>query len=104
MLDHAVCADYSLTRSSIENEHTYVGETMQAESLQLNVNVRTSKMTPRLDEETPTRRVNMFVSAAWAKQVDEWRRREPLLPNFSEAIRQLVDIGIAAVKERRKRD
>jgi hypothetical protein len=53
-------------------------------------------MPPKLDKET--KRLNMVVSTAWVKKVDEWRRREPDLPNISEAIRRLVEIGLKAKK------
>jgi len=36
-------------------------------------------------------------------KVDEWRRREPDLPNLSEAIRRLVEMGLEAAKQERKR-
>jgi hypothetical protein len=53
-------------------------------------------MPPKLDDET--KRINLLVSAAWVKRVDEWRRREPDLPNISEAIRRLVEMGLKAKK------
>jgi hypothetical protein len=30
------------------------------------------------------------------KKIDDWRRREPDLPNLSEAIRRLVEMGLEA--------
>jgi hypothetical protein len=38
----------------------------------------------------------MMVSPGFLKRVDQWRRKQPDLPNRSEAIRRLVQIGIAA--------
>ena len=51
-------------------------------------------MPKKLDDEIA--RIHMVVPAAWAHKVDEWRRREPDLPNLSEAIRRLVEMGLAA--------
>lgn len=55
----------------------------------------------KLDEEIA--RIHMIVPAAWAHKVDDWRRREPDLPNLSEAIRRLVEMGLVAAKPRRAR-
>ena len=44
---------------------------------------------------------HMVVPAAWVAKVDDWRRREPDLPNLSEAIRRLVDIGLESARGRR---
>jgi hypothetical protein len=39
--------------------------------------------------ETDIKRINLAVSGAWAKRVEDWRRRQqPDLPNMSEAIRR----------------
>ena len=43
-------------------------------------------------------RLNMVAPAAWVKKIDDWRRREPDLPNLSEAIRRLVDMGLESAK------
>jgi hypothetical protein len=51
----------------------------------------------KLDDEI--QRLNMVVPASWAKRVDDWRRREPDLPNLSEAIRRLVEMGLESVKK-----
>ena len=53
----------------------------------------------KLDDEI--QRLNMVVPASWAKRVDDWRRREPDLPNLSEAIRRLVELGLESVKKKR---
>ena len=58
-------------------------------------------MPKKLDGEIA--RIRMVVPAAWAHKVDEWRRREPDLPNLSEAIRRLVEMGLEAAKQERKR-
>ena len=51
----------------------------------------------KLDDEI--QRLNMVVPASWAKKVDDWRRKEPDLPNLSEAIRRLVDMGLETAKK-----
>jgi hypothetical protein len=47
-----------------------------------------------LDDET--KRINMVASAAWVKKIDDWRRQQPDLPNISEAICRLVELGLKA--------
>jgi hypothetical protein len=44
-------------------------------------------------------RINMVASAAWIKKIDDWRRQQSDLPNISEAIRRLVEIGLEASKK-----
>jgi hypothetical protein len=56
-------------------------------------------MPQKLDDEI--QRINMVVPTAWVKKVDDWRRREPDLPNLSEAIRRLVEIGLERAKKGR---
>ena len=58
-------------------------------------------MPKKLDDDIA--RIHMVVPTAWAKKVDEWRRREPDLPNLSEAIRRLVEMGLESAKKRVKR-
>ena len=57
-------------------------------------------MPTKLDDEI--QRLNMVVPTAWVKKVDDWRRKEPDLPNLSEAIRRLVELGLEAAKKDRK--
>ncbi|MCK1685626.1 hypothetical protein [Bradyrhizobium sp. 145] len=54
-------------------------------------------MPPKL--ETETKRLNMVAPGSWVKKIDEWRRQQPDLPNISEAIRRLVDLGLEASKK-----
>ena len=42
---------------------------------------------------------SMVVPVPWVKKVDDWRRREPDLPNLSEAIRRLVEMGLESAKK-----
>ncbi len=53
-------------------------------------------MPHKLDDEI--QRLNMVAPAAWVKKIDDWRRREPDLPNLLEAIRRLVDMGLESAK------
>ena len=54
-------------------------------------------MPTKLDDEI--QRLNMVVPTAWVKKVDDWRRKEPDLPNLSEAIRRLVEMGLESAKK-----
>ena len=57
-------------------------------------------MPTKLDDEI--QRLNMVVPTAWVKKVDDWRRKEPDLPNLSEAIRRLVEMGLESAKKTRQ--
>jgi hypothetical protein len=54
-------------------------------------------MPTKLDDEI--QRLNMVVPTKWVKKIDDWRRREPDLPNLSEAIRRLVEMGLESAKK-----
>jgi hypothetical protein len=54
-------------------------------------------MSEKLDDEV--QRLNMVVPTKWVKRVDDWRRKEPDLPNLSEAIRRLVEMGLESAKK-----
>ena len=60
-----------------------------------------ARMPPKLD--TEIKRFNIVAPAAWAKRIDEWRGRQPDVPNFSEALRRLVDMALEAEKKGGKR-
>jgi hypothetical protein len=47
-----------------------------------------------------TRAVQIRVTQKWLDGVNEWRRQQPDIPNISESIRRLVELGIAAQKKR----
>jgi len=51
-------------------------------------------MPTKLDDEI--QRLNMVAPVSWVKKIDDWRRREPDLPNLSEAIRRLVPTFLRA--------
>jgi hypothetical protein len=54
-------------------------------------------MPTKLDDEI--QRLNMVAPASWVKRIDDWRRREPDLPNLSEAVRRLVELGLEAARK-----
>lgn len=60
-------------------------------------------MPPRLDEDSETERVQIVAPSSWVRRVEEWRRAQPKIPNRSDAIRQLVDAGLVAIKKAGKR-
>jgi hypothetical protein len=45
-----------------------------------------------------TKRLNLVASGRWVRQINDWRRQQPDLPNISEAIRRLVELGLKAKK------
>ena len=49
--------------------------------------------------EENTKRLNMVVPASWLEKIDGWRSKQPDLPNVSEAVRRLVDLGLEASKK-----
>lgn len=47
-------------------------------------------------------RLQMVISPGEITQIDDWRREQPALPSRSEAIRQLIALGLEAAKTRQK--
>jgi hypothetical protein len=45
------------------------------------------------------RRRNLIAPISWLKKIEDRRRHRPDLPNISEAIRRLVEIGLEASKK-----
>jgi hypothetical protein len=58
----------------------------------------TTRMPKKLDPEIETKRLNLVAPASWLKKIEAWRRAQPDLPNISEAIRRLVEIGLKVKK------
>jgi hypothetical protein len=53
------------------------------------------RMPPKLANEI--KRLQLIAPTAWVAKVEAWRRHQPdPMPNTSEAIRQLVEIGLKA--------
>jgi hypothetical protein len=61
-------------------------------------NQQHGSMPPKLDADTETKRLNLVAPASWVRKIDDWRRQQPDLPNISEAIRRLVELGLKAKK------
>jgi len=57
-------------------------------------------MPAKLDPDAETKRLNLVAPASWVRKIDDWRRQQPDLPNISEAIRRLVDAGLAATSKK----
>ncbi len=70
-------------------------------STRQNANRLDAPMPPKLDDDI--KRLNIVAPISWVKQIDDWRRRQPELPNFSEALRRLVEIGLEAEKKAKRR-
>jgi hypothetical protein len=51
--------------------------------------------TDAMGDDKKDQRIPVMMSADEVAVIDEWRRKHPDLPSRSEAIRQLVDLGIA---------
>lgn len=54
-------------------------------------------MPNKIDDEV--RRLNVVASVSLIKRIDEWRRREPDIPNISESIRRLLELGLENTKK-----
>ena len=61
---------------------------------------KTQPMPPKLDDQSPTERVQLVTTASWMARVEEWRRKQPKIPSKSEAIRMLVDRALASEEGR----
>jgi hypothetical protein len=57
------------------------------------------KMPPKLDDDSPTERVQLVTTAAWMERLEAWRRKQPRIPSKSEAIRLLVDRALDAERD-----
>ena len=54
-------------------------------------------MSEKLADEV--QRLNMVVPTKWLKKIDDWRRKEPDMPNLSAVIRRLVELGLESTKK-----
>jgi uncharacterized protein len=52
--------------------------------------------------EPQTHALQTRVSTEFLAKVDSWRREEPDLPSRTEAIRRLVELGLAASAKRKR--
>ena len=67
---------------------------MQEDDMRSFENLSDGRMPPKLDDQV--KRINMVAPTSWLRAVDDWRRKQPDLPNISEAIRRLVELGLKA--------
>jgi hypothetical protein len=51
------------------------------------------------EDEKGSTRFEMRAPKIWLSRLDDWRRAQPDIPPRAEAIRRLVDIGLAASDE-----
>lgn len=57
-------------------------------------------MPPKKKKPADSERVQMRVPASWLATIDEWRSKQRPIPNVSEAIRRLVDLGLEKGKRK----
>jgi hypothetical protein len=60
-----------------------------------------AQMPPKLEENSETERIQIVAPTSWIRRIEDWRRAQPKIPSRSDAIRQLVDAGLDAMKKRR---
>jgi hypothetical protein len=53
-------------------------------------------MPPKLQTGAESVRIALMVPETWLDPVETWRRRQTKIPTRAEAIRRLVEIGLAA--------
>ena len=56
------------------------------------------QMPPKLEDQSDTERVQIVAPASWIRRIEEWRRAQPKIPSRSDAIRQLVELGLKVKK------
>jgi hypothetical protein len=61
------------------------------------------RMPPKLPQ-GDGKKIGIVAPFAWIAKVNAWRRDQPDWPNFSEAVRRLVEIGIEATRTGGKGD
>jgi hypothetical protein len=44
-------------------------------------------------------RLQMVISPGQLERIENWRRQQSKIPSFSEAVRQLIDLGLAAARD-----
>ena len=58
---------------------------------------------PKKSKKDEAERINMRAPADWVERVETWRSKQRPIPNFSEAVRTLADIGIEKEIKRREK-
>lgn len=51
-------------------------------------------MPRKLDETSETERMQLVIHRSLVNRIDEWRRKSADLPNRSEAVRRLIELGL----------
>ena len=59
------------------------------------------RMPPKLAN--GVRKIAMVAPLQWIAKIDAWRRHQPDMPNLSEAIRRLVELGLEASSKGEKK-
>lgn len=57
-------------------------------------------MPPRIDPQSDTRLMQLRASEAWFAELEEWRRKQPVIPSISESVRRLVTQALEAERAR----
>lgn len=57
----------------------------------------------RMATEPLDQRVQLVASKGLLRSLDDWRRAQPDLPSRSEAIRRLIELGLAAAQSKEPR-
>lgn len=55
-------------------------------------------------DDMKTERLEMRAKPEWLAAIDDWRRRQPNIPSRTEAVRQLVELGLQAAQATPKPD
>jgi hypothetical protein len=59
-------------------------------------------MPPKLEPDSDTQRISIVAPTTLIRRIDAWRREEPDIPNVSQAIRRLIELGLEAAKKRKR--
>jgi metal-responsive CopG/Arc/MetJ family transcriptional regulator len=64
-----------------------------------------NRMPPKIDDESPSVRLQVIVPASLVERLDAWRRRQRhrRIPSTSEAIRLFIERGLEEDEKRRGR-
>lgn len=62
------------------------------------IDTKERKLPPKLEDGSPTERIQIVAPQSWVERIEEWRRKQPRIPSKSEAIRILVDRALEADK------
>jgi hypothetical protein len=60
-----------------------------------------NRMPPKIDDESPSVRLQVIVPASMVERLEEWRRRHRRIPSTSEAIRLFIERGLEEDEKKR---